>query len=152
MANYEIVDHTADWALRIWGHDWANLLCNAALGMNSLMVGQETYPELAEGYMATAGSAATSSAIAITRTLTLDAFDRETLLVDWLTELAYFAEMEQLVFPTITLSKVTSTHLEAHIQGSPVPELAKHIKAVTYHNLEIIETKSGLEVTIVFDV
>lgn len=145
MANYEIVDHTADWALRIWGHSWADLLRNAALGMNSLMVGQETSPQLVDGV-------STGATTAVTQTLTLDAFDRETLLVDWLTELAYFAEMEQLIFPTIILNNVTDTHLDAHIQGSPVSELAKHIKAVTYHNLAIIETKNGLEVTIVFDV
>ena len=88
----------------------------------------------------------------ITRTLHLDAFDSETLLVDWLTELAYFAEMEQVVFPDITLTNVTPTHLEAEIKGGPVPELGKHIKAVTYHNLEIKETDDGLEATIIFDV
>jgi SHS2 domain-containing protein len=60
--------------------------------------------------------------------------------------------MEQLIFPAITLTNVTTTHLEAEVQGGPVPELVKHIKAVTYHNLEIIETAEGLEVTIVFDV
>ena len=137
MANYEIVDHTADWALRVWGHTLADLLRNAAIGMNSLMT----------------GSPSTSSEMeSETRTLTLDAFDSETLLVDWLTELAYFAEMEQLIFPTITLSNITPTHLEANIQGGIIPELAKHIKAVTYHNLEIIETDDGLETTIVFDV
>ena len=137
MANYEIVDHTADWALRVWGHNLADLLRNAAIGMNSLMT----------------GSPSTSSEMeSETRTLTLDAFDSETLLVDWLTELAYFAEMEQLIFPTITLSNITPTHLEANIQGGIIPELAKHIKAVTYHNLEIIQTDDGLETTIVFDV
>ncbi|MBE2219988.1 MAG: archease [Anaerolineae bacterium] len=167
MANYEIVDHTADWALRVWGRDLADLLLQAAFGMNSLMVGEgtplelvepspelvepspelvepspelvETFPELVEGY----GSS---------RSLTLDADDQETLLVDWLSELAYFAEMEQLIFPLITLTNVTPTHLDAQIRGGIVPELAKHIKAVTYHNLEIIKTADGLEATIVFDV
>ncbi|NHZ71988.1 MAG: archease [Aquificales bacterium] len=139
MANYEVVDHTADWALRIWGQDFADLLLHAALGMNSLMIGEEI----------SVSPAATET---ITRTLTFDTFDSETLLVDWLTELAYFAEMEQLIFPTITLSHVTATHLHAQIQGSPVPKLVKHIKAVTYHNLKIAETTNGLEVTIVFDV
>ncbi len=135
MANYEIVDHTADWALRIWGHDFAELLLNAALGMNSLMIGEET-----------------AVSPTLSRTLILETFDSETLLVDWLSELAYFAEMEQLIFPAITLTNVTATRLEAKIQGGPVPELVKHIKAVTYHNLEIIQTAQGLEVTIVFDV
>ena len=103
--------------------------------MNSLMLGEET-----------------AVSPTITRTLTLDAFDRETLLVDWLSELAYFAEMEQLVFPHINLTHVTNHHLEARIQGGRVSELVKHIKAVTYHNLEIVETAVGLETTIVFDV
>ncbi|MCZ7669723.1 MAG: archease [Chloroflexi bacterium] len=40
MANYEIVDHTADWALRVWGMDFADLLLNAAVGMNELMLGK----------------------------------------------------------------------------------------------------------------
>lgn len=136
MANYEVVDHTADWALRVWGHNLADLLLNAAIGMNSLM----------------SGAPSANLNPTHTRTLTFDAFDSETLLVDWLTELAYFAEMEQLIFPTITLSNITPTHLEANIQGGTIPELAKHIKAVTYHNLEIIETTNGLETTIVFDV
>ena len=137
MANYEVVDHTADWALRVWGHNLADFMLNAAIGMNSLMSGAPS---------------ASLEQEPITRILTLDAFDSETLLVDWLTELAYFAEMEQLIFPTITLSNITPTHLEANIQGGIIPELAKHIKAVTYHNLEIIETDDGLETTIVFDV
>ncbi|PID85877.1 MAG: protein archease [Chloroflexi bacterium] len=147
MVNFEMVDHTADWAIRVWGQDLADLLRQAALGMNSLMVGQATYPEFVKKHLASKSSASN-----ITRTLTLDAFDRETLLVDWLTELAYFAEMEQLIFPVIELTHVTPTHLNAKIQGSPVAALVKHIKAVTYHNLAISETDTGLEVTIVFDV
>jgi len=30
--------------------------------------------------------------------------------------------------------------------------LENHIKAVTYHNLEIVKTKAGLAATVVFDV
>ena len=137
---YEVVDHTADWALRIWGRDLADLFHHAALGMNSLMIGD------------TSTNSAQAVPLTTSRTLTLDTFDQETLLVDWLSELAYLAEMEQLVFPAITLTNVRPTHLDAQILGGPVPELVKHIKAVTYHNLEIKETTSGLEATIVFDV
>ncbi len=111
MANYEVVDHTADWALRIWGKDLADLLRNAAIGMNSLMIGADTPPSTSSEYV---------SAPIISHTLAFDTFDTETLLVDWLTELAYLAEMEQLVFPIIELTNVTPTHLEAQIQGSAV--------------------------------
>ena len=135
MAGFEIVDHTADWSIRVWADDLVDLLRQAAVAMNYLMVGGET-----------AGSPT------ITRHLSLDADDAEGLLVDWLGELAYWAEMEQVVFAQLALTAVSPTHLTASLRGGPVPELVKHIKAVTYHNLAITPTEQGLEVTIVFDV
>ena len=132
---FEIVDHTADWALRVQGNDFSTLLMNAALGMSSLLV--------AELY---------SVPLAVQRELELEAFDAETLLVDWLSELAYLAEEEQLVFREFRLRDVTPNYLAAQIRGGRAPELQKHIKAVTYHNLVIEKTETGLTVTIVFDV
>lgn len=133
--DFEIVDHTADWALRIYGSDLAQLFSNAAMGMSSLLVQDiQDVP------------------IEVVRRLELDAYDAETLLVDWLTELAYWAEDEGLIFSKISLSDVTDTHLKATLRGGRVAELLKHIKAVTYHNLEIVRTEQGLAATIVFDV
>ena len=84
--------------------------------------------------------------------LDIEAIDAESLLVDWLSELAYWAEAELLIFHQFDLQNVTPTSLEATVRGGHAPELKKHIKAVTYHNLEIIETEAGLEATVVFDV
>lgn len=134
-SRFEIVDHTADWALRVVGRNLTELLENAAAGMNSLMVADlDAVPDSEE------------------RQIGLEAFDAESLLVEWLGELAYLAEMEQLVFPHIQLTVHGNTRLEAILRGGPAPELQKHIKAVTFHNLEIVQTTAGLEVTIVFDV
>lgn len=135
MRKYETVDHTADWALRVYGNDLADLLVNAAVGMNSLLVQQlSDIPEQ------------------LTRHCELDSHDAESLLVDWLSELAYFAETEQILFSRFTLSDVSSRHLSAQLSGGRVAELQKHIKAVTYHDLEIVETAQGLQATVVFDV
>ena len=133
--DFEIVDHTADWALRIYGSDLTQLLSNAAIGMASLIV--QDIKEVP---------------VDVERHLELDAYDAETLLVDWLTELAFWVEDEQLIFPMISLSDVTDTHLKAILKGGRVAELLKHIKAVTYHNLEIEKTDRGLAATVVFDV
>jgi len=132
---FEVVDHTADWALRVYGKDLAELLRNAAIGMSSLLVAELS-----------------SVPLAISRDLSLEAFDAETLLVDWLSELAYFAEEEQLVFREFHLSDVTLRRMTAHIRGGRPPELQKHIKAVTYHDLAIEQTATGVTATIVFDV
>ena len=61
-SGFEIVDHTADWALRVYGSDLTDLLMNAAIGMSSLLV--------AELY---------SVPLETQRELELDAFDAETL-------------------------------------------------------------------------
>lgn len=135
ITKFEVVDHMADWALRVYGDDLNQLLTNAALGMASLMVGDLT-----------------AVSLDVQRRLVLDAFDMETLLVDWLTELAYWAEDEQLVFGEVELSQVTKTHLSALVRGGKAAELEKHIKAVTYHNLEIVEADGQLTTIIVFDV
>jgi SHS2 domain-containing protein len=133
--DFEEIEHTADWALRVRGGDLRELLVNAAYGMASLIVADPaTLPSDVE------------------QALELEAIDAESLLVDWLSELAYRAEMEMLVFHRFELAEVTSTSLRATIRGGHAPELTKHIKAVTYHNLEITETAEGLEATVVFDV
>ena len=132
---FEIVDHTADWALRIYGSDLTVLLMNAALGMSALLV-SDLY----------------SVPLEVERDMELDAFDAETLLVDWLSELAYAAEEEGLVFREFRLSNVSPHHLKARIRGGRAPELEKHIKAVTYNDLVIQETDTGLTATVVFDV
>ncbi|RME41985.1 MAG: archease [Caldilineae bacterium] len=131
---FEEIEHTADWALRVTGEDLSALLRNAARGMTHLLIGNADVPRTH------------------TETLELDAFDAETLLVNWLSELAYRAEVDGLLFPDITLTDVSPTHLRAVLRGGRVADLQKHIKAVTYHNLQIVRTPHGLEATVVFDV
>jgi len=134
-ADFEEIEHTADWALRVRGAGLRELLSHAARGMSSLLVPDlETVPT------------------DVQRQVELDTLDAESLLVEWLGELAYWAESELLIFREYDLTEVSPTHLRAILRGGRVPGLQKHIKAVTYHNLKIVATEDGLETTIVFDV
>ena len=133
--DFEEIEHTADKALRIFGADLTELLLNAAAGMTYLMA-----VDVSE------------ISTEIEKSVELDAIDAEDLLVEWLSELAYWAEAEMLVFKKFKIKKATATHLRAKIIGGKTSRLEKHIKAVTYHNLKIIQTPQGLETTIVFDV
>jgi SHS2 domain-containing protein len=134
-AGFEVVDHTADWSLRVFGPDLVALFEQAALGMAGLLVGDL---DLVEN--------------GVERPFAFDEFDSETLLVEWLTELAYWAETERLIFTQFHIEQITETSLKATARGGHVAELQKHIKAVTFHNLAITPTPTGLETTIVFDV
>ena len=132
---FEEVEHTADLALRIYGADLAALFINAAQGLKHLIVPDK--------YVISPK---------IEKQVDLVSIDVESLLVEWLNELAYWAESELLVFEQVDVQRITDFRLKAIIWGDHVRELKKHIKAVTYHNLEIIETESGLTATVVFDV
>lgn len=134
-AAFEEIEHTADRALRIYGSDLRQLLVNAAHGMNSLIVKK---------------SAATLTPVE--KSVELEAMDAEGLLVEWLSELAFWAETEMFVFSRFELHEVSTTRLKATIYGKRADQLEKHIKAVTYHNLEIVQADDGLAATVVFDV
>jgi SHS2 domain-containing protein len=132
---FEEIEHTADRALRVFGINLLELFNSAAQGMMGLIVADVSNVPLE-----------------VEKPIDLTAIDAESLLVEWLSELAYWAETEMLVFSKFRIHNVTATHLQASILGGKVSELKRHIKAVTYHNLKIIRTSRGLEATIVFDV
>jgi SHS2 domain-containing protein len=132
---FEEIDHTGDRALRIYGNDLEELLLNAARGLNTILVSNQiTGPGHQEKF------------------IELEALDMEGLLVDWLSELAYWAEIEMLIFHEFDIQSVSPKHINAKLCGTPVKQLTKHIKAVTYHNLEIVRSSTGLTATVVFDV
>jgi SHS2 domain-containing protein len=130
-----IVEHMADWALHIRGQNLADLFRLAALGMAGLLVSDLPAIQLD-----------------VKRVVHLEAYDSEDLLVQWLSELAFWAEQESLVFREFEMPDIAPTMLNATVRGGHADHLQKHIKAVTYHNLAIRPANGGLEVTIVFDV
>ncbi|MGD9174481.1 MAG: archease [Desulfobacterales bacterium] len=132
---FEEIEHTADHALKVYGKDLGGLFISAAQGMTSLMM---------------ADISGVSGEIA--KAVKLETIDTESLLVEWLSELAYWAEAEMLVFSTFKIHTITATDIDASAMGARVAALEKNIKAVTYHNLNIVKTRQGLEATITFDV
>ena len=134
MSPYREVDHTADWALHVWAPTPEELFVEAARGMYAL-----------------AGAQAQPGAT-VRRRIELAAEDHESLLVAWLQELLYISESEELVFTGYRIEYLDATHLRAEVEGGPMAQRVKAIKAVTYHNLKINRTADGYETTIVFDV
>jgi SHS2 domain-containing protein len=88
----------------------------------------------------------------VERHVELEEFDTETLLVSWLSELLWLHEESEAMFVRYEIEKLTTTHLEATVWGGPVSRQWNHIKAVTFHDIEIAKTDQGYEVTLVFDV
>ena len=131
---FEEIEHTADQALRVRGTDFKELLRNAALGMFQLT------------------GAIPRSGLSRDQKIEVQAPDREGLLVTWLEELLFLAETRGVTYTEFELHITGDNHLVAKVQETPIVAITRHIKAVTYHALEIEKTEDGLETTIVFDV
>ena len=127
------IEHTADWALKVWAPDYAALFHQAAVGMNTLSEIQ------------------LKSAHRVEEQLELTAIDIESLLVSFLSEIVFFGEQDDLGFDRFEIS-IDGFSLRARLSGAPIANRKKEIKAVTYHNLEVVETETGFSVVIVFDV
>lgn len=133
QAGFEELQHTADWALRVWAPNRVELFRQAAIGMNSLMglkLQDETVCEVE---------------------LDLAAEDDESLLVCFLNEILFYLEIERIGFEDFPL-KLNGNRLIAELWGRPIRSIEKPIKAVTFHNLVVQRGEDGLEARLVFDV
>ena len=133
---YDIIEHTADVAVKAYGNTIAEAFENAAKGMFDIITDHSPIKSLGE------------------YDIQLEASDFEQLLVDWLSELLFLHSANNLVFGTFKI-QITDHHLSARISGEEY-STSKHkvgmeIKAVTYHMLEV-HTKKPVYVQILFDI
>ena len=135
MKRFEEIPHTADWSFRAFGRDLPELFENAAFAIFSMQ-----------------GSMIESHANEITRTVEVGGIDYESLLVNWLSEILYLQESNRETYHRSRVTAISSTTLSAEIFGRAGLTIDKIIKAVTYHNLKIEQTREGWNAAVVVDV
>ncbi|MBD3258480.1 hypothetical protein GF377_08600 [candidate division GN15 bacterium] len=140
MAHYEIVEHTADIALRAYGENLEGAFAMAARGMFEIIAGTEVI----EG--------------SVERLIELESIDTEGLLVGFLSHLLYLSEVNGELYATCEVSLEGDTKMTARIRGEAFDE-ERHangleVKGVSYHMLETSKSKAGSEayVQVLFDV
>jgi riboflavin kinase/FMN adenylyltransferase len=131
---YREIEHTADRALQVWGKKLPDLFAGATRGMYSLMADLD-------GLVPTHW-----------REVRLDAWDRESLLVDWLNELLFLTEAEGILFLECDFESLTDTELVARVGGAHALPTQAEIKAATFHNLALVRDENGWSTVITFDV
>ena len=139
MKRYDEIPHTADFAARIYGKTLTELFENAAYAMFDMMAGITGKLPLD-----------------LATDIEVEAQDKETLLISWLNEVLYLSYIEQVIFTDFKVHLEGETKLQAKLKGTKIEDdpgrISSEIKAATYHDLDIKETKGGYEVTVVFDV
>ena len=130
---FEELSHTADLSLRVSANSVSELFIESARGMNAL-----------------AGVQPAQSPI-YHRSFTASAPDLESLLVAFLSELVFYYEGEHLVFEDFSMD-LEMPRLTIEMSGVPFLSIDKTIKAVTFHDLKVLQNVDGFQVVIVFDV
>lgn len=135
--DFEIIDHTADVGIIAYGTDIRQAFANAARAMFSLITELDEVEEI------------------IYRDIELTAPDQESLIVEWLNELIYLFDTENIIFERFDITQLNSTQLKARSYGEKVNS-SKHklktgIKAATYHMLRI-NKGDGCRIQVLFDI
>ena len=127
------VDHTADLALQVWGENFQDLLIQAAKGLYHLLnVNAQENTSIRDSFL-------------------IENDGREAMLVDFLNELLYLCEDKRKIFHSFSFEE-KENKLKIEASGKKLNAIERNIKAVTFHDLEIISTQIGLETIITFDV
>jgi SHS2 domain-containing protein len=135
---HETFDHTADLGLRIRSDSLEQLLVDAARALFSLfVVNLDDVCTVQEKTVEVAG----------------DQYDY--LLFDWLAELLYVFETQDLLLADFDV-RVDERGLHAICRGEPVDrsrhELHHEVKAITYHGLKVQQDSQGWLAEVIVDI
>jgi len=135
--DFELINHTADVSIRAYGASMNQAFANAARALFSLITELDDIEEV------------------IYRDIELTTTDQESLLVEWLNELIYLFDTENILFKRFDITDLTDTRLKARNYGEKV-DSSKHqlklgVKAATYHMLKVARD-NGCQVQVLFDI
>jgi len=122
-AGYRILDHPADLGIEARGKTLAEAFEQAARGLISVIVDPDSVRPVES------------------RSVVIEAGDRQQLLVRWLTEVLYLYDGLKFSPRDFRIGRLSPRLLEAQVRGEPFDRL-RHtvrldVKAITYHQLEI---------------
>ena len=135
--DFEILDHTADVGIIAHGADINQAFANAARALFSLITELDNVAEV------------------LHRDIEVTAPDIESLLVEWLNELIYLFDTENILFKRFDITRLSHTQLKARNYGEKV-DRSKHqlktgVKAATYHMLKV-DRRDDCQVQVLFDI
>ena len=143
MKPYELLAHTADTGLRIYGQDLEELFKHAALGLFDLItdvqkIREEPAEHLTEIQFHLKGG------------------DRGELLLSWLRELLYVFSTQSLIFVEFSVDTLSDQELQisagGHFFDPKKHDQKSEVKAVTYHQFKLEETQDGFVAEVIFDI
>ena len=137
MKRFEVLDHTADIGIIVYGEDLETLFENAGEAFFHLITDMKRVRRR------------------VRRRIEIGKEGLERLMVDWLSELLYLHDVEHLLFKEFKIESVGEDGLRATVRGEPFQEgvhvIKTEVKAVTYHQIEVRKENGNWRAQIIFD-
>ena len=137
MKRFEILDHTADIGVIVYGENLKALFENAGKAFFHLITDLKKVR------------------CRIEKKVVIEGESLERLMVDWLSELLYLHDVESLLFKEFKIESVGKGGLKATARGEPFEEgvhaIKTEVKAVTYHQIEVRQEKGRWRAQVIFD-
>ena len=138
MKKYELIDHTADIGLKVFGQDLFQLFQNAGYALFDIITDISRVRSREK------------------RRFRLQRDCLEDLLVEWLNSLLYIFDTEFLLFCQFNVIRIKNSCLVVNAEGELFNEdihpIKSTIKAVTYHNLNISEHNGIWQANVILDI
>ncbi|MEJ2627545.1 MAG: archease [bacterium] len=142
---FDIIDHTADVAIKVWADNLVDLFTEAAKAM-VFMVADRTTIKIKEK-----------------RSVRLEAESREELFLRWLKEILYIMEKEEVIFSDFHIENNNFSSdedfpyfIQAVLKGEKVNPvrhgICTEIKAVTRHNFFLKKEEKLWKTFVLFDI
>ena len=137
MKRFQILDHTADVGLAIYGKDLQALFEHAGEGFFHIITDLKRVKPRVE------------------RRIDLGGESLDRLMVWWLGELLYLHDVDHLLFSEFVVTSVGEKGLKAVAKGEPFQEglhvIKTEVKAVTYHQIRVEKKNGGWRARVIFD-
>ena len=134
--SHEFLEHTGEVQLRAVAPDLAGVLAEAGRALAELELRQSPLPP-PEGPW---------------KTVEVHAADRAALLVDWLNELLYLAEVERWIPVAFEVVGADDRLVRARVGGVPVERSPALVKAATLHGVRVDPIAGGMEADVILDI
>ncbi len=144
--DFELLPHTADIKVRVYGATMQELFKHALIGMFQAVGPQAIGCEQVNDRLV-------CGSLPEEREVLVDSYDQVALLVDFLSEAIYLSDVHNEAYLDADIGKLTDTHISATLHGIKVTGFAVvELKAVTYHDLAIKQVDGQWQADIVFDI
>jgi len=143
---FELIEHTADIQVRVYGNSLEELFEHALIGMFQSIGPHAQGCDVIDGYLE-------CKTLDRSHKIDVASTDREALLVDFLSEALYLSDVHDEAYLAAAISDLTDTHIQATIKGVAISGFdVVEVKAVTYHGLVIKQVNGVWQADIVFDI